>query len=103
MILGRKVARSDDDDRDLSAGWMLLHLRYELKSIHFWHHQIEKDNVRNAFAESVDCDTSIFGLDHRPIVRLQPGANELALRYVILDDQDPGWAGGHSVLRNQVH
>src|SRR5262249_32263681 len=48
MILDRKVARSDDNDRDLVPDGMLLHLCYELKSVHLWHHQIENDDVRNA-------------------------------------------------------
>src|SRR6516162_6320098 len=54
MILDRKVARGDDNDRDLVPDRMLLHLCYELKSIHLWHHQIENDDVRNAFPEPVE-------------------------------------------------
>src|SRR5262245_15017378 len=62
MILGGKVKSSHDDDRDLVPDWMLLHLCYELKSVHLWHHQIENDDVRNAFPEPIEGETSILGL-----------------------------------------
>src|SRR5262249_29107747 len=98
MILDRKVARSDDNDRDLVPDRMLLHLCYELKSIHLWHHQIENDDVRNAFPEPVEGETPILGLDQQPPLGFQPGANALSLHCVILDDQDPGWSGRRSIL-----
>src|SRR5262249_16884016 len=44
MILDRKVACSDDNNRDLVPDRMLLHLCYELESVHLWHHQIENDD-----------------------------------------------------------
>src|SRR5215813_424946 len=103
MILDRKVARSDDNDRDLVPDRMLLHLCYELKSVHLWHHQIKNDDVRNAFPEPVEGDTPILGLDQQPCLGSQPGANALSLHCVILDDQDPGWSGRRSVFRNQIH
>src|SRR5215510_13922629 len=103
MILDRKVVRSDDNDRDLVPDRMLLHLCYELKSVHLWHHQIENDDVRNAFPEPVEGDTPILGLDQQPCLGSQPGANALSLHCVILDDQDPGWSGRRSVFRNQIH
>ena len=95
MILDRKVARSDDNDRELVPDRMLLHLCYELKSVHLWHHQIENDDVRNAFPELVEGDTPILGLDQQPCLGSQPGANALSLHCVILDDQDPGWWLSH--------
>jgi len=75
MILDRKVARSDDNDRDLVPDRMLLHLCHELKSVHLWHHQIENDDVRNAFPEPVEGETPILGLDQQPPLGFQPGAN----------------------------
>src|SRR5215468_10281739 len=102
MILDRKVARSDDNDRDLVPDRMLLHLCYELESVHLWHHQIENDDVRNAFLEPVEGDTPILGLDQQPPLGFQPGSNALSLHCVILDDQDPGWSGRRSILRNQI-
>src|SRR6516225_2356124 len=102
MILDRKVARGDDNDRDLVPDRMLLHLCYELKSIHLWHHQIENDDVRNAFPEPVKGETPILGLDQQPPLGFQPGANALSLHCVILDDQDPGWSGRRSIFRNQI-
>src|SRR5215813_6602950 len=103
MILDRKVARSDDNDRDLVPDRMLLHLCYELESVHLWHHQIENDDVRNAFLEPVEGDTPILGLDQQPCLGSQPGSNALSLHCVILDDQDPGWSGRRSIFRNQIH
>src|SRR5215470_15573588 len=103
MILDRKVARSDDNDRDLVPDRMLLHLCYELKSVHLRHHQIKNDDVRNAFPELVEGDTPILGLDQQPCLGSQPGANALSLDCVILDDQDPGWSGRRSIFRNQIH
>ena len=72
MILDRK-ARSDDNDRDLVPDRMLL-LCHELKSVHLWHHQIENDDVRNAFPEPVEGETPILGLDQQPPLGFQPGA-----------------------------
>src|SRR5262249_56132780 len=60
------VARSDDNDRDSVPDRMLLHHCYELKSVHLWHHQIENDDVRNAFPEPVEGYTRSLGLDQKP-------------------------------------
>src|SRR5215468_6191149 len=103
MILGGEVKRSHDDDRDLVPDWMLLHLCYELKSVHLWHHQIENHDVHNGFPEPVEGETPILGLCQQPCLGFQPGANALSLHCVIFDDQDPGWSGRCSVFRNQIH
>ena len=84
-LLHAEVASGDDDDRNVSPCRVLLQCGDQLKSVHFRHHQIEKNDIGRFFLESIQCPPAIFGFAQQPLLRSKPAAQALALDGIVLD------------------
>src|SRR5580693_6861079 len=88
-----EIGRSDDDYWRRRELGILAELSKELESIHFWHHEIEEDEISPLVGQSVQRFAAIGRHAHRPAFADEQPPHHLAGIQVILDDERAGCPG----------
>src|SRR5580700_9116492 len=82
-----EIGRSDDDYWRRCELGILAELGKELKSIHFWHHEIEEDEISPLVGQSVQRFAAIGRDAYCPAFADKQPPHHLAGIQIILDDE----------------